>query len=258
MKITVLGSGPSYGIPGVAVGWGKCNPDNPKNRRLRSSITVEHEGTEVLIDTSPDLRQQLLQNDKKRFDALLYTHFHADHLNGLDEVRSINQVLGKPLDTYCDGETLKAIQTRFGYVLEPLAQGVTFFYKPTLKVKTIKQGDQFEIGSLKIDVFIQDHGHCDTLGFKFNDTFAYSTDVTRLPDAAFEVLEGVKVWIIGVLTDKDHVTHAHVAKALKWAERIGPERVYLTHLGQDLDYEELDRNTPENVRPAHDGLVIIV
>ncbi|MCW9033905.1 MAG: MBL fold metallo-hydrolase [Rhodospirillales bacterium] len=256
MRITILGSGPSSGIPGVTYGWGKCDPNNPKNRRSRPSITVAQDNTEVLIDTSPDLRNQLLDSGKNRFDALLYTHYHADHLNGLDDIRSINQVMNAALDMYCDHETLKQIKTRFAYALEPIAEGANFYYKPTLISHEIKATEEFQLGDLKIKALDQDHGFCQTLGFKFNDTFAYSTDVTSMGDEVLEELKGVKLWIVGVLGDKEHPTHAHVNKALEWAEFVKPEKLILTHLGPSLDYATLNNTTPDHVEAAYDGMQI--
>ncbi len=256
MRVTILGSGPSFGIPGVAYGWGKCNPENPKNRRLRPSITVAEGETEVLIDTSPDLRAQLLESGKNRFDALLYTHYHADHLNGLDDIRAVNQVMNEILDMYCDKYTLEQIQTRFAYALEPLAEGANFYYKPTLKSHVVAHNDNFAIGNLDITALDQNHGYCQTLGFKFNDKFAYSTDVTSMSDQVLDQLKGIKVWIVGVLTDTKHPTHAHVQQALDWAKYIKPDRVILTHLGQNLDYDQLNKSTPGHIEPAYDGMQI--
>ena len=243
-------------MPGVNYGWGECAPGNPKNRRTRPSIMVEHNSTRLLIDTSPDLRQQLLANNVKTLTALLYTHYHADHLHGIDDLRAINQNMNAELPVYCDPETLSVIEKRFGYVLEPLAEGANFYYKPTLKPHVIENKKNFNIGEFDVYPYFQDHGYCETVGFKFNNSFAYSTDVVDLTKDDLMALKGVGVWVIGVLTNRPHETHAHVEKALHWIDIVKPARAYLTHLGPALDYDRLNCELPEGVEPAYDNLVI--
>ncbi len=256
MRVTILGCGSSFGMPGVNYGWGDCDPDNPKNRRTRPSILVEKGETRLLIDTSPDLRQQLLSNNISTLSALLYTHYHADHLHGIDDLRAINQNMNADLPLFCDAETLRVIEKRFGYVLEPLAEGANFYYKPTLTPQIIENHKIFSVGDFEIYPYFQDHGYCDTVGMKFNDQFAYSTDVVALTDEDLENLKGVGVWVIGVLTNQPHDTHAHVAKALEWIDIVQPERAYLTHLGPALDYDRLSKELPDGVEPACDNLII--
>ena len=258
MKVTVLGCGSSFGMPGVNYGWGSCDPKNPKNRRTRPSILVEDGETRILIDTSPDLRQQLLSNDIRTLTALFYTHYHADHLHGIDDLRAINQNMNADLPVYCDKDTLKVIEKRFGYVLEPIAEGANFYYKPTLDPQIVENKKSFRVDNLTVFPYFQDHGYCDTVGFKFDNRFAYSTDVVALTDQDLEALKGVGVWIIGVLTDQPHETHADVEKALTWIEAVKPGRAYLTHLGPALDYDKLNARLPTNVEPAYDNLVIHV
>ncbi|NQU58979.1 MAG: MBL fold metallo-hydrolase [Rhodospirillales bacterium] len=255
MKATILGCGGSSGTPAVGRGWGKCDPKNPKNSRLRPSILVENGDTCLLVDTSPDLRQQMLNADVKRLDAVLYTHYHADHLHGIDDLRQINREMNAPIDVYGDGETLETIKNRFGYVLEPLAENAETYYKPTLVPHELNDGDNFSVGNVDIDVFTQDHGFCDTLGFRFGP-IAYTTDVVELPEHAFEILQGVDTWIIGTLLDHPHPTHAHVDKSLDWIERVGPRRGVLSHLGYGFDYDTLKRRLPDHVEPAFDGMIL--
>ena len=255
MRVTVLGCGASSGTPSLDFGWGSCDPANSRNRRLRPSILVESGETRLLVDTSPDLRQQLLTVGVNRLDAVLYTHSHADHLHGIDDLRAINRAMGKALDIYGDPETIQEVRKRFGYVVEPLSPDSKFIYKPVLVPNIIRCGEAFKVGDIAIDVFGQDHGFGDTLGFRFGP-IAYSTDVMELADSAFEILKGVSVWIIGTLSETPHPTHAHVGMALDWAKRAGAGRVILTHLGCQLDYENLRTKLPEGAEPAYDGMVI--
>ena len=255
MRVTVLGCGHSGGTPLVGKGWGACEPDNPRNRRLRPSILVQEAGTLILVDTSPDLRQQLLDSGTERLDAVLYTHAHGDHLHGIDDLRAINRAMNLPIDTYADAATWEVISTRFAYVIDVPAEVADLYYKPALTVHEIAPGDAFDIGGVHITAFDQDHGYMRTIGYRLG-AVAYSTDVVELPESAFEALAGVEVWIIGVLVDEPHPTHAHVDKALDWIGRVGPKRAILTHLGPGLDYGVLRERLPAGVVPAYDGMVI--
>lgn len=256
MKVTLLGCGSSGGTPAVDTrGWGNCDPANPRNRRLRPSILVEEGDTQILVDTSPDLRQQMLNAGVSRLDAVLFTHSHADHLHGIDDLRAINRTINEPLDIYTDSATLEVIGDRFGYVLEPLAENAAFYYKPTLIPHVIKDGDSLNIGGIEISVFEQDHTYCKTMGFRFGSV-GYSTDAVELPEHAFEILQGVDAWIIGVLSDKPHPTHAHVDKALGWIDRVKPRHSVFTHMDVFLDYDELNSRLPEGVEAGYDGMVI--
>lgn len=255
MKVVVLGSGASSGTPAIDWGWGDCDPGNPKNRRTRPSILVEDGATRILVDTPPDMREQLLTAGITTVDAVLYTHSHADHLHGIDDLRAINRANNAPLDVYAEGGALETIRQRFPYVFSPLEAGARFFYKPTLRPHRIEDGESFRVGHITVTAFEQSHGFSTTLGFRFGD-FAYTTDVVELPERAFELLAGVRVWIIGTLTDRPHSTHCHVDKALEWFKRIGPEQGFLTHLGNDLDHDTLAQSLPDGVEPAYDGMVL--
>jgi phosphoribosyl 1,2-cyclic phosphate phosphodiesterase len=257
MRITVLGCGHSGGTPLIGGGWGACDPENPKNRRLRPSSLVEDGETRILVDTSPDLRQQLLNADVGRIDAILYTHAHADHLHGIDDLRAINRIMKADIPAYADAETWQAIETRFRYIMTPLQDGSDFYYKPQLTPHTISPGDQFHIGPITINAFDQDHEVMRTVGYRFGK-FAYSTDVVRMPEESFAALAGVEVWMVGTLMPKPHPTHAHVDRAVEWSERLGVKRTILTHLSHRADYSELQAITPDNVEPAYDGLIIEV
>jgi phosphoribosyl 1,2-cyclic phosphate phosphodiesterase len=257
MRVTVLGCGHSGGTPMIGGGWGDCDPDNPRNRRLRPSILVEDEGTRILVDTSPDLRLQLLGADIERIDAVLFTHAHADHLHGIDDLRAVNRVMKADIPAYGDANTWQTIETRFEYIVTPLRDGTDFYYKPQLTPHTIGPGDRFTVGGMTVTAFDQSHGTSRTLGYRFGD-FAYSTEVVELPEESFAALDGVRVWMIGTLLAEPHPTHAHVDRAVEWSERVGAPRTILTHLSHRLDYDALRAVLPERMEPAYDGMVIDV
>lgn len=252
MRVTVLGSGGAGGVPMVSAGWGKCDPAEPRNRRSRPSVLVEDADTRILIDTSPDLRTQMLATGVQSLSGILFTHAHADHIHGLDDLREINRLMGQGIPCWTDSTTLDALHQKFGYAFLGIPEGQPVF-RPWLVPHLIT--DPFTIGSVPVTSWTQDHGWVDSLGFRLGD-FAYSTDVVRLGEDAFEALAGVKVWMIGTLTDEPHPTHAHVDLALEWIERVRPERAYLTHMSPMLDYRTLLNRLPAGVEPAYDGMVI--
>jgi phosphoribosyl 1,2-cyclic phosphate phosphodiesterase len=256
VRVTVLGAGSSGGVPVPGTGWGACDPANPKNARLRPSLLVETAGRTLLIDTSPDLRQQLLSADVGHIDAVLYTHAHADHLHGIDDLRGINRAMGAAIPMYADGTTLAEISRRFAYAVRPLPeQACGHYFKPTLETHAIEAGDIFDVSGVSVSCFDQDHGYSRTLGFRIGN-FAYSTDLVNLPEHGFEVLAGIDTWVLGVFTDRTHPTHVHVDKALGWIRRVAPRHAVLTHLGPDLDYDVLQNALPDGVTAAYDGLQI--
>ncbi|NIA67753.1 MBL fold metallo-hydrolase [Pelagibius litoralis] len=264
MKLTVLGCGGSGGVPvaGREAGgtWGVAKPDNPKNRRSRVSVLIEgEEGPDgardrILIDTSPDLRQQILDNGITALDAVLYTHAHADHCHGLDELRGIVYSRRRPIDAYMDARTRAALTTRFDYAFSSSRAADNLY--PALLEDHVIDGD-FHVGSIPVTPFTQQHGPDSSLGFRCGD-IAYSTDASDLDEAAFAVLEGVKLWVVDCLRDDPHPTHSHVAQTLEWIARVKPERAILTHMNERLDYDELRSRCPPGVEPGYDGLVIEV
>lgn len=259
MKVTILGCGPSNGIPALDYGWGSCDPNNPRNRRTRASILIEaraaNDGTDrtILIDTSPDLRAQLLAANVRTLDGLVYTHGHADHLHGVDDLRAINRNIGGPIPMWADDATLHKMEQAFGYALQGIPEGQPIF-RPWLQPHRITES-AFSVAGVPVQPFAQDHGWGVTQGLRFGH-FAYSTDVVRMPEEAFECLAGVKVWLIGVFTNRPHSTHAHVDLALEWIERVKPEQAWLTHMGPALDYQQLMDSLPPHVRPVYDGQVL--
>lgn len=250
MKVTVLGCGASGGVPLIGNRWGDCDPLEPKNRRSRPAILVEHAGTVLLVDTGPDLRQQLLREGVTHVDAVLYTHAHADHTHGIDDLRSVNWITRQPLPIYADAETLESLQHRFEYCFRNGGS----MHLPSLLPHVID--GPFRIGAIEVLPFVQDHGFSLSLGFRFGD-FAYSTDVKRLDAAAEAALQGLDLWMVDSASyAQDHPVHFNLPQALGWIERLAPRRALLTHMNQTMDYARLCAELPAHVRPAYDGLVI--
>jgi phosphoribosyl 1,2-cyclic phosphate phosphodiesterase len=252
MKITMLGCGPSTGIPMIGPDWGACDPADPRNRRRRASLLIECGGKTVLIDTSPDLREQLLDANVAWLDAVILTHAHADHLHGIDDLRSVNRLIQRAIPLYADAGTMHEVERRFGYALEPIEPG-GFFFKPTVTPHTID--GPFIAAGLPVVPFLQHHGYSTTLGFRIG-AFGYSTDVVELDDAAFAALAGIELWIVDCLRYEPHSTHSHLPKTLSWIERVRPKRAVLTHMDRQLDYRELAARLPPGVEPGRDGLII--
>lgn len=256
MKVTILGCGSAPGVPAISTGWGACDPANPRNRRRRASILVEEGATRLLVDTSPDLRQQLLDAEVRTMDAVIYTHAHADHIHGVDELREINRVTKQPLAVYGTADTIEQIQARFGYAFKGIPAGAPVF-RPWLVPTLVEPGTPFQVQEIAVVPFTQDHGNCETIGYRFGDV-VYSTDILELPEAARVSVRGAKLWIVGAYGLAPHPTHAHVAKVLKWIAELKPDSALITHMSNDIDYENLSAQLPNNVQPAYDGLVIEV
>ena len=252
MKVTVLGCGASWGVPAIGPDWGRCDPADPRNRRRRGSLLVESRGRAILIDTSPDLREQLIDAGVSRLDAVLLTHAHADHLHGIDDLRMISQRAGHAIPFYSSGPALAEAEQRFGYAFRPVVPGKPV-YRPALAAQEID--GPFTAAGLPIVPFTQSHGFSQTLGFRIGPV-GYSTDVVELDDDAFAALAGVELWVVDCLRREPHPTHAHLAKVLGWIERLKPGRAVLTHMDQSLDYRELSAELPEGLQPGHDGLTV--
>lgn len=254
MKIRILGCGTSTGVPKIGNHWGECDPNEPRNVRLRSSILVESRDKRVLVDCGTDLRQQLLAAEVGLLDALIVTHDHGDHVHGIDELRPVSQVLGAPVPLLGREGTLASLKRRFGYAFTQ-----SEFYRPIVEAHTI-EGD-WQIGDARVRFVDQPHGSETSLGMRFdedNRSFAYAIDFHDLTDEMAKLYEGTDVWIADCLTRRPHPTHAHLDGVLGWARDLGVGRLYLTHMGNGLDYRTLLAELPDWVAPAHDGLEIIL
>lgn len=258
LKITLLGCGSSGGVPRLGEKWGACDPLNPKNRRQRCSALIEKKNTKgttrVLIDTSPDMRDQLLSAGIGELDAVLYTHAHADHVHGLDDLRMIVINMRKRLPVWADAATKADLISRFGYAFET-PKGSN--YPPILEINDIDGPFKIEGagGPLSFIPLQVNHGNIDALGFRVAD-IAYLPDVFEIPEYTWEKLMNLKLWVVDALRYEPHPSHSHLERTLKWIERAKPERSIITNMHVDLDFETLYHELPINVEPAFDMLSI--
>ncbi len=259
-RLIILGCGSSGGVPRLGPTWGACDPSEPKNRRRRCSVLVERTGkdgrTSVLVDTSPDLREQLLSARVEALDGVLYTHDHADHTHGIDDLRMVAYAMKRRIDVYLDEPTRASLVPRFGYCFET-PPGSS--YSPILRSFELTPGREVEVsgagGMLRALPILQQHGDIPSLGFRFGK-LAYSPDISDLPEASVPLLEGLDVWIVDALRPQPHPSHFHLRRALEWIERLRPKRAILTHMTAEMDYATLRRDLPAHIEPAYDGMVV--
>ena len=259
-RFTILGCGSSGGVPRIGMNWGQCDPANPKNRRTRCSALVERISkagqTAVMIDTSPDFREQILANRLMALDGVIYTHDHADHTHGIDDLRMVAYAMKKRVDVYFDARTGDSLKSRFAYCFKT-PDGSN--YTPILNAHDIDGVSPFSIsgagGPISVVPVPQVHGDITSLGYRFSN-LAYSPDVSDLSDASAALLEGLDVWVVDSLRHIPHESHFNVKQALKWIAKLKPKRAILTHMTSDLDYETLRRELPDAVEPAYDGMVL--
>ena len=258
LRATILGCGSSGGVPRLGGHWGDCDPTEPRNIRRRCSLLLERISdtgrTQVLIDTSPDMRSQLLDAGIGRLDAVVYTHSHADHVHGIDDLRQLVFNTRERLPVWADGATQDALMSRFGYAfMQPRDSP----YPPILDMNTIDGPVTVEGagGALTLHPLRLNHGSIDALGFRIGG-LAYCPDVVSIYEESWPWLEGLDVWIIDALRRKPHPTHAHLEMTLGWIARAAPKRAILTNMHVDLDYATLCHETPDHITPAHDGMVI--
>ena len=257
-RFTILGCGSSGGVPRLGGLWGECDPADPRNHRRRCSLLIEQTGdagtTRVLIDTSPDLRAQLLDANVGVLDGVVYTHAHADHVHGLDDLRQIVFNTKRRLPVWADGPTQDSLLSRFGYAF---VQPEGSPYPPILEMHGIDGEVMVDGpgGAVRLQPFKVAHGAIDALGFRVGDV-AYLPDVAEIYDAAWPLLAGLDCWIVDALRRRPHPTHAHLDRTLGWIARAAPRRAVLTNMHIDLDYAAVAAETPDHVVPAHDGMVL--
>jgi phosphoribosyl 1,2-cyclic phosphate phosphodiesterase len=261
LRVTILGCGSSAGVPRIGSGWGACDPNNPKNRRRRCSLLVERQGasglTRILIDTSPDVREQLLDAAVDRLDAVLFTHEHADHTHGIDDLRALAIHQRRRIDVHLDESTSRALHRRFAYCFET-PPGSS--YPPILREHRLAAGEPVTIdgagGPITALPVLHDHGDISALGFRFG-SLAYSPDIKGMPAASAEALAGIDTWIVDALRYTPHPSHWSLPETLEWIGRIRPRHAILTNMHVDLDYEALRAKLPSNVEPAYDGMRVV-
>ena len=252
MKVRILGCGTSTGVPKIGNEWGACDPQEPRNRRLRTSILVESRGERFLVDCGPDLRQQLLAADVNRLGGVIVTHTHGDHCHGLDELRPVAQAIDGPVPLHARAQDIAELRQRFGYAFDQSS-----FYRPIVEAREI--AGELRVGDARVRFVEQPHGGPTSLGMRFDEdgrSLVYSVDYSDLTEDMANLYEGADVWISDCLTRQPHPTHAHLAGVLAHARELRVGQVYLVHMGNGLDYQTLVRELPDWAAPAYDGLEI--
>jgi len=254
-KLKILGCGNSSGVPATGNIWGECDPNEPRNRRRRCSVAVQSQNTTLIIDTGPEFREQMNEAGISDVDAVLYTHAHGDHVNGVDDLRILRFRQKKLIPVYGNSETLAEMKKRFAYMFDG---GDHEIYPPVLNANELDlTGGDMLIGDILLGPFAQDHGTCTSTGYRFGD-LAYSVDMIALSDDAIDSLKGIKTWIVDCAAYKDdgNIVHANYDKIFALNEKIGAEHVYLTSLSLAMDYQTMRDELPEGFAPAYDGLEI--
>ena len=249
-KVTILGCGTSTGVPAIGCDDPVCLSDNPRNKRLRPSIVIQTSEFTLLVDTSPDLRQQALKHGLRKIDAVVYTHFHADHTFGIDDLRVFNMIMKRTIPCYAYENTLKILNQNFQYIFGQNNQHKGF--KPRLTLNQIED-DLFEAANFNIIPIELDHAGTKVMGIRIGD-FVYATDCSSISESSLKKMQGVKTLIIDALRHRPHPSHLTVEQAIKISNLLSPEKTYFTHTNYELEYEETNRNLPENIRMAYDGL----
>lgn len=261
LRVTLLGTGPSQGVPAVGGpdglgNWGECDPAEPRNRRMRTSALVESaDGRALLVDAGPDVRAQLMGARVTRLDGLLVTHAHADHIAGLDELRAINRSMGAVLPLHASAATLAELKARFAYAFQP---PTGFFYRPVLDGQVVSPGAPVKLAGLDCVLLDMDHGAMRSLGLRIG-RFAYTTDVIRMPAESLAQLHGLDTWVVSCMQPGDqNPVHAGLDQVLAWWRTLRPRRTVLTHLGDRMDYARISARLPEGVELGFDGLCLDV
>lgn len=253
MKIRLLGSGTSSGVPRIGNDWGRCDPTEPRNRRTRASVLIATATTRILVDTSPDMREQLLAAEVSDLDAVIWTHDHADHCHGIDDLRQLYHARRAPVRGFARAATLNALETRFSYAFHG-RDG----YPPTVSGELLP--DTLMIGDIRVAVVDQPHGSITSAGLRFDhaDTsIAYATDFNMLTDQMYTLYQNVSVWVVDALRREPHPTHPTLDQVVAWAGKLGPRRTILMHLDQSMDYHTLVAELPNGIEPGFDGMEVI-
>ena len=260
-KITILGCGGSTGVPSIEYGWGNCNKQNAKNMRSRSSIFLEivddSSNYNILFDCSPDFRSQALQNHIKHIDSILFTHAHADHIYGIDDLRSINRLIKNHINCYANNDTKNAIYQAFSYIfLSKKPVDFNNISKPLLKFHEINYYKDFIIGNnIKITPTLQTHGKVETVGYIINNKIGYATDFSYLSEQTIELYKNLDLLIVSAFTLKPHIAHMPLNELINLLEILKPKHVILTHMGTAIDYNEVQSILPNYIEPGYDGMI---
>ena len=251
MRARILGCGTSTGVPRIGNHWGLCDPNEPRNARLRTSVLVESARERMLVDCGPDLRQQLLAAEVGRLEGVIVTHAHGDHCHGIDELRPVSQALGRPVPLHARVGVLSELKLRFAYAFQQ-----SEFYRPIVEARELNE--ELEFGKASVTVLDQPHGDLTSLGLRFDEddfSIGYAVDFSALTDMA-ALYKGVDVWIADCLARKPHPTHMYLDAILNAARDLGVGQLYLVHMGNGLDYRQLAAELPDWAAPAYDGLEI--
>lgn len=252
MKLRILGSGTSSGVPRIGPDWGACDPDEPRNRRTRASLLVEHDGARILVDTSPDLREQLLGAGVATVDAVIWTHDHADHCHGIDDLRQVFHALGRPVVGYARADVLAALKRRFAYIFAG-----RHGYPAVVEARELPE--RLTIGGIDIATTDQPHGAITSVGLRFEAAgraAGYATDFHAMTPAMRSLYAGLDMWVLDALRDAPHPSHPTVAAALGWIGEVSPRRAAFIHMDHSLDYHTLAASLPAGVEPGYDGLEV--
>jgi len=253
MEIVILGSGSSIGVPAIGCKCKTCQSDNPRNKRSRASIMIKWDAFNLLVDTSPDLWVQAISNKLNKVDAVVYTHAHADHIAGIDNLRSFNFLKDGPLDIYGLPETLDYLEQNYSYCFEEMKSST--WYKPLLIPHRQNHGDVIELGGKSINLFTLSHGGMNVFGLRV-DKVAYTTDFKAIPEDSARFLEGLDLWVIDCLKYDESPGHLSFEQSMKLIEKYKPRKAVLCHLAHELEYDEISKLIPANVTVGYDGLVI--
>jgi phosphoribosyl 1,2-cyclic phosphate phosphodiesterase len=257
MRLTFLGTGTSFGVPQIGCDCAVCRSTDPRDKRTRSGAVLEASGSTILIDTPPELRLQLISGGFSRIDAVMYTHEHADHINGIDDLRIFSVRRREPLPIYGPGETLERLRASFNYIFDDAVRPYEGTSKPSLRLNETQPGRAMTVAGVEVLPLAFQHGHLRVFGYRFGN-LAYITDVKSIPAAERDRLRGLDVLVLNALWWRPHPTHLSIAEAVETARALGARRTYLTHLTHETGHADLETQLPAGILPAYDGLTVEV